>query len=61
MPLYDFKCECGKVLERFEKMSTEEIQCECGKTAKRQIGAPHAIFKGEGFYETDYKRKTGTE
>lgn len=61
MPTYDFECgKCGKVFEVFQKMSAEPIaKCpKCHGKAHRLIGAGSGvIFKGSGFYETDYKNK----
>lgn len=63
MPTYDYRCNaCGHAFEKFHSMSAAPIrQCpECGKkTVKRIIGAGAGIiFKGTGFYQTDYKTKT---
>jgi putative FmdB family regulatory protein len=60
MPTYDYKCKaCGHTWELFQSMSAKhEKTCpECGrKTAERQIGTGAALlFKGSGFYETDYR------
>ncbi len=65
MPTYDYEClSCGYIFELFHQMSAKPIKkCpECGKnTVKRHIGAGMGIiFKGSGFYETDYKRKDKT-
>ncbi|MBI4846261.1 MAG: zinc ribbon domain-containing protein [Candidatus Omnitrophica bacterium] len=62
MPTYDFKCsDCGHVFEVFQKMNDKPLaKCpKCKKKkARRMIGAGIGIiFKGSGFYETDYKRK----
>jgi putative FmdB family regulatory protein len=60
MPTYDYKCpKCGTVFERFQKITSKpELPCpKCGATARRVISGGHGIvFKGSGFYETDYKR-----
>ena len=60
MPTYEYECEkCGKHFEKFQNMSDEPLKhCpECGGTVRRLIGAGAGIiFKGSGFYETDYKR-----
>ena len=59
MPTYDYKCPRGHVFERFQKMSDPpEGTCpECGEHAERQISAGAGlVFKGSGFYITDYKR-----
>lgn len=61
MPTYDFKCPKGHVHERFYQMSSapRTVSCKvCSELAVRQIGAGGSIiFRGTGFYETDYKRK----
>ncbi len=63
MPTYDYVCRaCGAKFERFQKMSDGMLRkCpECGRLKlKRLMGAGAGIiFKGSGFYETDYKRKS---
>lgn len=60
MPTYDYVCQaCGHALELFQSMSeAPKRKCpECGKLKlKRQIGMGAGIvFKGSGFYETDYR------
>lgn len=60
MPTYDYKCKaCGHTWELFQSMSAkhEKVCPECGrKTAERLIGTGAALlFKGSGFYETDYR------
>ena len=60
MPTYDYVCQaCGHALELFQSMSeSPKRKCpECGKLKlKRQIGMGAGIvFKGSGFYETDYR------
>ena len=61
MPTYDYKCkECGITFEYFQKMTDKHIKncIECGGEVKRLIGSGMTpIFKGSGFYETDYKSK----
>ena len=61
MPTYDYKCQkCGHRFEMFKniKDETKETCPICGSIAKRQIGTGSAIiFKGNGFYITDYKHK----
>jgi len=61
MPTYDYRCEkCGHTFDAFQRMSDDMLtECpECKEHAlKRLIGAGAGIiFKGSGFYETDYKR-----
>lgn len=59
MPTYDYECEkCGKKFEIFQKMSAEPVaSCpKCKGRAHRLIGTGSGIiFKGSGFYQTDYK------
>jgi len=61
MPTYDYRCkECGVTFELFQKMSDNPIKncIECNGEVKRLIGGGlKPIFKGSGFYETDYKSK----
>lgn len=61
MPTYDYECtRCGHVYEKFHAISDEpEKVCpECGGPVKRLIGTGAGIiFKGGGFYITDYRSK----
>ena len=60
MPTYEYKCPSGHAFEKFSPSMTDErhAKCpECGKKAERQIsGGAGLVFKGSGFYITDYKR-----
>ncbi|MFC1715110.1 FmdB family zinc ribbon protein [Candidatus Poribacteria bacterium] len=62
MPTYEYECEkCGIDFERFQSMKDEPIKkCpECGGPVKRLIGAGAGfIFKGSGFYITDYRSES---
>jgi putative FmdB family regulatory protein len=59
MPTYEYKClACGHDFEIYQKMNDALIKkCpKCGDKVKRLIGAgAGTIFKGSGFYQTDYK------
>ena len=59
MPTYEYLCEaCGYKFEKFQNMSDTPIKkCpQCGKDVKRLIGkGMGVIFKGKGFYQTEYK------
>lgn len=60
MPTYDYKCAaCDHTWEEFQSIKANPIKkCpSCGKLkAKRQIGTGGGvIFKGSGFYQTDYR------
>jgi len=61
MPNYEFECECGYKTIELRTMSkrNEPKECsKCNKLMNRLIGGGAGfIFSGEGFYETDYKRK----
>ncbi len=57
MPTYEYKCPDGHVFEKFQKMSDRpRAKCPvCGKPATRKIsGGAGLLFKGTGFYITDY-------
>ncbi len=61
MPSYDYRCEvCKHEFSLFQSITADPSDTcpECGGKARRLIGAGAGIiFKGDGFYETDYKRK----
>ncbi|MCA8924050.1 MAG: zinc ribbon domain-containing protein [Planctomycetes bacterium] len=62
MPTYDYVCKaCEDAFDHFQTMTSDPLTdcAKCGGkgTLKRLIGKGAAlIFKGSGFYETDYKR-----
>src|SRR5882672_456734 len=60
MPTYEYKCPAGHVFEKFypTMKNSRRLKCPtCGKMAGRQISAGAGlVFKGSGFYITDYKR-----
>ncbi|MDB2687699.1 zinc ribbon domain-containing protein [Mariniblastus sp.] len=63
MPTYDYICSaCDHEWELFQKMSEDHIKkCPACKKNKavRQFGTGAAImFKGSGFYETDYRSES---
>ena len=63
MPTYDYECDaCGHEFELFQSISEGvKRKCpECGKLKLRRlfgIGAA-VVFKGSGFYETDYRSES---
>ncbi len=67
MPTYEYECtsaKCGHAFERFQSIADKPLQrcplCRC--KVKRLIGTGAGIiFKGSGFYETDYKRGSSYE
>ncbi len=59
MPTYDYKCtECGHEFELFQSMTDEPVKtcpiCR-GKVERLIGGGAGLIFKGSGFYTTDYR------
>lgn len=64
MPTYEYVCaKCGHEMEAFQSMKDEPLKkCPACKrqTLKRKVGGGAGlIFKGTGFYITDYKKKGG--
>lgn len=61
MPNYDYRCqECSHTFEVFQKMSDDKLEdCpekDCKGKVKRLLGTgAGVIFKGSGFYQTDYR------
>lgn len=65
MPTYEYLCrKCDRTFEVFQSMKDAPLEwCTCGKRGRvrRLIGrGAGIIFKGSGFYETDYKRPART-
>ena len=63
MPTYDYECKtCDKIFEVFQGINAPKLtKCPtCNAPVKRLLGiGSGVIFKGSGFYETDYKNKSG--
>ncbi len=62
MPNYDYECSaCGHTFEEFQTMTDKKLtKCpKCGKQKLARLigGGSGMIFKGTGFYQTDYKNK----
>jgi putative FmdB family regulatory protein len=61
MPNYDYECQkCGKRFEVFQSMNDAKLTAcpltECDGEVKRLLGTGGGIiFKGSGFYQTDYR------
>lgn len=66
MPTYEYECtKCGKVCEVFQSITerprkrlrkSDPKPCDCNATVIRRVGTGGGIiFKGSGFYETDYR------
>lgn len=65
MPTYEYACpKCGHHFELFQSMRDEPVKkCpKCKKLGVKRLigGGAGLIFKGSGFYITDYKKKSGS-
>lgn len=61
MPTYEYRClSCNHQFERFQRMSDEPVkECEvCGQPVRRLLFPVAIQFKGDGFYTTDYARRS---
>ncbi len=60
MPTYEYECrKCGHRFEKFQSITAEPVKTcpKCrGKVARLLSGGAGIIFKGSGFYQTDYKK-----
>jgi putative FmdB family regulatory protein len=59
MPLYEYECEsCGVVFEKMQKFADAPLTVheDCGGHVHRLLTAPAFVFKGTGWYVTDYAR-----
>ncbi len=61
MPTYEYHCQaCGHEFDRFQKMSDKPVRTcpECGKRSvvRRISSGGGVVFKGPGFYATDYRK-----
>ena len=60
MPIYEYKCQsCGHYFEVLQRISEEPLSAcpECKKnTLKKLVSAPNFRLKGQGWYETDFKK-----
>lgn len=67
MPTYDYQCEkCEEIFEIFQSMNDKKLKkCPnnlCGGKVQRLLGVgAGVIFKGSGFYETDYRSESYKE
>ena len=64
MPLYEYQCEsCHHRFEKIQKYSDPLIDvCPvCGGLVKKLFSSPSFLFKGTGFYATDYAKKSGSD
>lgn len=66
MPTYDYRCKsCEHTWELFQSITAKPVRkCpSCGKSAAERVIGPGAgiIFRGSGFYQTDYRSKAYTK
>lgn len=65
MPTYEYECShCGHAFEIFQKITDKHLEIcpKCNSKPKRLISSGAGIiFKGSGFYATDYRKKAKGE
>ena len=62
MPIYEYRCkDCGTHFEKRQSVSDEPLKvCEnCQGTLEKQWSLSGFAFKGDGWYVTDYSKKSG--
>jgi len=64
MPTYQYLCKkCGHQLEELQSISAPPLvrcpKCHTDNLARAMGAGAGLIFKGSGFYQTDYKKKSG--
>ena len=62
MPIYEYLCtKCGRHFEKRQSVSDDPLkECEkCGGELEKQWSLSGFQFKGEGWYVTDYSKKSG--
>jgi putative FmdB family regulatory protein len=65
MPTYEYRCRsCGYEFEEFQSMSAEPLVIcpQCAKPSLKRLVSSGAglLFKGTGFYLTDYKKSNAS-
>ena len=66
MPTYDYRCsECGHVFEELQSMKDQPLkdcpQCHKPSLQRLMAGGAGMIFKGTGFYLTDYAKSNASK
>lgn len=59
MPIYEYECDKGHRFEKMQSFSEPPVKrCpRCNAKAERLLSPPAVIFKGEGWYITDSRKK----
>ncbi len=60
MPIYEYRCkQCNRIIEVLQKINSKPLtKClECGGEVEKIISVSSFQFKGNGWYDTDYKKK----
>ena len=64
MPTYEYECrKCGHRFEKFQSITAAPVKTcpKCrGRVARLLSGGAGIIFRGSGFYQTDYKKSPAT-
>ena|SRR5947209_5523069 len=60
MPVYEYRCDNGHTFEVLQRMSDEPVErCDsCGAPVQRVFHPVAVHFKGSGFYNTDYGKRS---
>ncbi len=58
VPLYEYRCtHCGHRFERVQPVGAPPEPCPvCGAPSRKTYGSVGLVFRGSGFYRTDYQR-----
>ena len=56
MPIYNFKCDCGKEYEELVSSNTTTFKCTCGKEANKVPSLSNFHLKGPGWAKDNYSK-----
>jgi putative FmdB family regulatory protein len=61
MPIYEYRCDRGHTFEAIQRMTDDPLtSCSTCEAPVQRVFHPVAVhFKGSGFYNTDYGKKSG--
>ena len=61
MPIYEYRCDRGHTFEVIQRMTDDPLtSCSTCEAPVQRVFHPVAVhFKGSGFYNTDYGKKSG--